>query len=199
MRPSERAGTILRHTHVMSYARLRELCAPAPADALLHGLPDVAVLVQGNWVLRSALACASERDARCRDAMLLHFTNDRHMTTKAFADSAKLSTQAARELLAQVATSRPGHGWEFKLPTDTQFEAEHPQLALAQREAWLRLGATLRQQPLGAAAPTAPAGGAPKDGAASKRGKGAASMAGAGVKAAGAKATVGVGKPPGGR
>lgn len=185
MRPAERCASILRHTHAMAFPRLCELCAlPSPKLVLDEAL-EVAVLVQGCWVLRSALACANERDARCRDLLLLHFTRERMVTTKHFAERALLSMQAARELLAQVATPRPGSGWEFKVPTDRAFEAEYPQIAQAQRAEWLRFEAELSRGALGAPAAGAVVSGAGRADAV-KRGKSAAA---AGKMAAGPKAS----------
>lgn len=188
MRPSDRALAILRQTHAMSYARLCSLCGTPPGAQLLAEIADVAVLVQGCWVLRSALACSNERDARCRDLLLLHFTRKRDITSAQFAQLSGLPMPLAREMLARVATARPGHGWEFKVLTDGAFEREHPQVSLAQREEWRRVEHELGRRAVGSTA-ALPAAGAGRDGGAIKRGKasGAGGRAAAGQSKAAAR------------
>lgn len=189
MRPGERVAAILKHTHLMSFRRLCELCGTAPKQ-VLDDAADAGVLVQGCWVAKSALVCATEKEARCRDRLLLHFTRERTITTKQFAEISRLSTQAAREMLQCIATARPGHGWEFKLPSDADFEREHAAVAQAQRAEWARLERELAEQgAVSAAGGSAPPAAKPEPAAAApRRGRGAAGAKGAAAAASGSAA-----------
>lgn len=96
-------------------------------------MKDVAVLVQGCWVLKSNLACTDEREIRARNRLLTKFAEARMIKSKDFTDASDLPAAAARALLQQLADARKGLGWEFKLATDTSFMENHPELVREQK------------------------------------------------------------------
>lgn len=121
------------------------------AKDVVDCLNDFAVLVQGNWVVKSEILYgdSSVRDSSAvtgipmnnfiigRDYLLWLFTQNRFVRRIDFLNKARLPDFDTLELLKQVATFRKENLlWEFKLPTDDEFVKKYPDIAQRQEIFW---------------------------------------------------------------
>ena len=114
---------------------------------LLRSLQQVAVLVQGNWVVRSDVIYTKDKlcgvtgisheiCSKVRDYLLFLFTNSRYVDRNLATITAKISTEDVKEMLQQVSTLTAKYGWEFKLPFDQQFVNRFPDVVQRQEMLW---------------------------------------------------------------
>jgi len=117
------------------------------ADKVLRAVQDVAVLVQGCWVVKSELlyqknACSpysgigSEVLTHGRDYIMWMFTKSRTLNRKEIIIVIKLPREDLKEILEQMATWHATNGWEFMLPSDTIFPERYPDVFQRQQNLW---------------------------------------------------------------
>jgi len=101
-------------------------------SAVLAGLTQFAVLVQGCWVVKSEIlypegtkSPVSGIDAAKlwpkRDYVMFCFNRKRLLSRKEVATNTRLPTEELREVLEQMGKQRPAQGWEFVQNTDEEF------------------------------------------------------------------------------
>ena len=100
--------------------------------AVIRCLQQVAVLVQGCWVVKSEIlypkdqcsphsGVSSEHLCRGRDYVVWRFTQSRHVTRKEIASIVKLPAEDIKSILEQISRIRVNCGWEFLFTYDTEF------------------------------------------------------------------------------
>ncbi|XP_042364148.1 DNA-directed RNA polymerase III subunit RPC5 [Plectropomus leopardus] len=145
----EQVKTLMKNVKVMPFANLMGLLASGTdSTAALRCIQQVALLVQGNWVVKSDVlypknTCSphsgvpAEVLCRGRDFVMWRFTLERSVMRKEIASIIKLPPEDVKEFLEHVAAPRINRGWEFLLPTDVDFIKKHPDVAHRQHMLWL--------------------------------------------------------------
>lgn len=118
---------------------------------ILDTLADLAILVQGNWVVKSEVLYgdSSERDCSdvtgisirlfiaARDYLMWLFQQDRYVSRLSFTRAVKIPDEDALELMNQLGTlDECSKKWEFKLPTDKSFIDKFPEVVQRQAKLW---------------------------------------------------------------
>ncbi|OEH75951.1 SIN-like domain-containing protein [Cyclospora cayetanensis] len=127
---------IMKQLHLASHATVKRLLAiPTEEQQLLQQLLQQCSQVQGNWCLKSSLACSSTYEATCRDLLLALLIRDAQqqqngtgIAKEAFRAATRLPPETTDELLTQVAVCASS-SWRLKLPPDEAFLSAHPKVA----------------------------------------------------------------------
>uniref|UniRef100_A0A672Q598 DNA-directed RNA polymerase III subunit RPC5-like n=1 Tax=Sinocyclocheilus grahami TaxID=75366 RepID=A0A672Q598_SINGR len=145
----EQVRTLMKNVKVMPFANLMGLLASGTdSTAVLRCIQQVALLVQGNWVVKSDVLCPkntcsshsgvpAEVLCRGRDFVMWRFTLERTLMRKEVAAIIKLPPEDVKDFLEQMSVPRLNRGWEFLLPTDHDFIRKHPDVAQRQQMLWL--------------------------------------------------------------
>uniref|UniRef100_A0A8K9XAY1 Polymerase (RNA) III (DNA directed) polypeptide E n=1 Tax=Oncorhynchus mykiss TaxID=8022 RepID=A0A8K9XAY1_ONCMY len=134
--------TLMKNVKVMPFANLMGLLTPGTdSTAVLRCIQQVALLVQGNWVVKSDVlypknSCSphsgvpAEVLCRGRDFVMWRFTQDRSVMRKEIAAIIKLPPEDVKDFLEHMAVPRINRGWEFLLPSDDMTYANTHTLSL---------------------------------------------------------------------
>ncbi|XP_028287656.1 DNA-directed RNA polymerase III subunit RPC5 [Parambassis ranga] len=153
----EQVKTLMKNVKVMPFANLMGLLASGTdSTAVLRCIQQVALLVQGNWVVKSDVlypknTCSphsgvpAEVLCRGRDFVMWRFTLERSVMRKEIASIIKLPPEDVKEFLEHVAAPRINRGWEFLLPTDFDFTKKHPDVAHRQHMLWVGIQSKLEK------------------------------------------------------
>ncbi|RDD44005.1 DNA-directed RNA polymerase III subunit RPC5 [Trichoplax sp. H2] len=165
----EQIKSILLSAKAMQFSQLGTILSkPSDIDdtAIIQYLQQVAVLVQGCWIVKSELlypkgttspitGIPSDMLCLARDYLLWKFTQTRITSRKEISMVVKLPSEDLKEIMTQVALLRVTKGWEFCLPYDYQFIERYPDVAQRQVQYWekkyqqLKLRLKLPTQPTG--------------------------------------------------
>nr|XP_005998449.1 PREDICTED: DNA-directed RNA polymerase III subunit RPC5 [Latimeria chalumnae] len=152
-----RKGKELLLLKVMPFANLMGLMATGTdSTAVLRCIQQVAMLVQGNWVVKSDVlypkdSCSphsgvpAEVLCRGRDFVMWKFTRERWVVRKELATVIKLPPEDVKDFLEQMSIPRINKGWEFMLPYDAEFIRKHPDVVQRQHMLWLGIQAKLEK------------------------------------------------------
>ncbi|XP_069580411.1 DNA-directed RNA polymerase III subunit RPC5 [Brachyistius frenatus] len=153
----EQVKTLMKNVKVMPFANLMGLLASGTdSTAVLRCIQQVALLVQGNWVVKSDVlypknTCSphsgvpAEVLCRGRDFVMWRFTSERCVMRKEVTSIIKLPPEDVKEFLEHVAAPRVNRGWQFLLPTDVEFIKKHPDVAHRQHMLWLGIQSKLEK------------------------------------------------------
>uniref|UniRef100_A0A3P8W1L5 Polymerase (RNA) III (DNA directed) polypeptide E n=1 Tax=Cynoglossus semilaevis TaxID=244447 RepID=A0A3P8W1L5_CYNSE len=153
----DQVKTLMKNVKVMPFANLMGLLASGTdSTSVLRCIQQVALLVQGNWVVKSDVlypknTCSplsgvpAEVLCRGRDFVLWRFTQERSVMRKEIASVIKLPPEDVKEFLEHVSTPRVNRGWEFLLPTDVDFIKKHQDIAHRQHMLWLGIQSKLEK------------------------------------------------------
>uniref|UniRef100_A0A8C6USM2 Polymerase (RNA) III (DNA directed) polypeptide E n=1 Tax=Neogobius melanostomus TaxID=47308 RepID=A0A8C6USM2_9GOBI len=154
---AEQIKTLMRNVKLMPFANLMGLLASGTdSTAVLRCIQQVALLVQGNWVVKSDVlypknTCSAHSGVpaevlcRGRDFVIWRFTLERSVMRKEIAAVIKLPPEDVKEFLEHVAVPRVNRGWEFMLPTDREFTKKHPDIAHRQNMLWMGIQSKLEK------------------------------------------------------
>ncbi|KAL7979199.1 hypothetical protein Chor_015223 [Crotalus horridus] len=114
---------LMKNVKVIAFASLMSLLASGtdPA-AVLRSIQQVALLVQGNWVVKR------QAFARLKGAFL-----------------SRLGPEDVKDFLEHVSFLRINRGWEFKLRYDEDFVKKHPDVVQRQKMLWMGIQAKLEK------------------------------------------------------
>ncbi|XP_077594955.1 DNA-directed RNA polymerase III subunit RPC5 [Stigmatopora nigra] len=153
----EQIKTLMKNVKVIQFASLMGLLASGTdATAVLRCVQQVALLVRGNWVVKSDIlypknSCSphsgvpSEVLCRGRDFVMWRFTLERSLMRKEITAIIKLPPEDVKDFLEQVAVPRVNRGWEFQLPADVEFVKRHADVAQRQQMLWLGIQSKLEK------------------------------------------------------
>ncbi|XP_046434303.1 DNA-directed RNA polymerase III subunit RPC5 [Neodiprion fabricii] len=138
----------VKDAKVMAFSQLRILLSSGhdPATVLKY-LQQVAVLVQGNWIVNSELVypkdtvsahngIPSDLMCRARDYVLLAFTESQHIDRKTISSVVKLPSEEVSEIFTNLARHQTKKGWSLILPRNQDFLDRHPEIAQRQEMLW---------------------------------------------------------------
>eukprot|EP00066_Takifugu_rubripes_P010721 XP_003978772.1 PREDICTED: DNA-directed RNA polymerase III subunit RPC5 [Takifugu rubripes] len=153
----DQVKTLMKNVKVIQFANLMGLLASGTdSTSVLRCIQQVALLVQGNWVVKSDVlypknTCSphsgvpAEVLCRGRDFVMWRFTLERSLMRKEAAAVIKLPPEDVKDFLEQVAAPRVNRGWEFLLPTDEDFIRKHPDVAHRQQMLWVGIQSKLEK------------------------------------------------------
>ncbi|XP_054281146.1 DNA-directed RNA polymerase III subunit RPC5-like [Macrosteles quadrilineatus] len=142
---------IIKRVKIMTFSQLSSLAAGAgePDEVeLLRSIQEVAVLVQGNWVINSKClygkgtlspnnGVSAELMCRARDYILYEFSEGKILQRRQVAEMVALPPEEIEGMFSQVAKkSKPKKGWELALPPDNDFIERNPEVVSQQKRAW---------------------------------------------------------------
>ncbi|XP_020783824.2 DNA-directed RNA polymerase III subunit RPC5 [Boleophthalmus pectinirostris] len=154
---AEQVKTLMKNVKLMPFANLMGLLASGTdSTAVLRCIQQVALLVQGNWVVKSDVlypkntfsahsGVPAEVLCRGRDFVMWRFTMERSVMRKEVTSVIKLPPEDVKEFLEHVAVPRVNRGWEFLLPTDREFIKKHPDIAHRQNMLWMGIQSKLEK------------------------------------------------------
>lgn len=154
---AEQVKTLMKNVKAMPFANLMGLLASGTdSTAVLRCIQQVALLIQGNWVVKSDVlypkntfsphsGVPAEVLCRGRDFVMWRFTLERSVLRKEITSIINLPPEDVKEFLEHVAVPRVNRGWEFLLPTDGEFIKKHPDIAHRQNMLWLGIQSKLEK------------------------------------------------------
>ncbi|XP_010717747.1 DNA-directed RNA polymerase III subunit RPC5 isoform X1 [Meleagris gallopavo] len=148
---------LMKNVKVMPFANLMSLLGSGTdSTAVLRCIQQVAMLVQGNWVVKSDVLYPKDTSSphsgvpaevlcRGRDFVMWKFTQDRWVVRKEVATVTKLCPEDVKDFLEHMSVARINKGWEFMLPYDEDFVKKHPDIVQRQRMLWMGIQAKLEK------------------------------------------------------
>ncbi|XP_053131835.1 DNA-directed RNA polymerase III subunit RPC5 isoform X2 [Hemicordylus capensis] len=148
---------LMKNVKVIAFANLMSLLASGTdPTAVLRCIQQVALLVQGNWVVKSDILYPKDTSSphsgvpaevlcRGRDFVMWKFTLDRWVVRKEVATVTKLGPEDVKDFLEHMAFLRINRGWEFKLCYDEDFVRKHPDVVQRQQMLWKGIQAKLEK------------------------------------------------------
>ncbi|XP_008545381.1 DNA-directed RNA polymerase III subunit RPC5 [Microplitis demolitor] len=139
---------IVKDARVISFKQLRSMIDDKHDTVdILKYLQQVAVLVQGNWVVQSELVYPKDKTSahnginselmcRARDYILLTFTENEYITRKSIASVMKLPPEEIEEILKNLGKVELKKGWKLILPPNTEFANRFSDIAHRQAMHW---------------------------------------------------------------
>lgn len=144
----DQVKALLKNAKVIRFTQLLTLL-PKGSDAttMLRSLQQVALLVQGCWVVKSEVlypddtfsafsGVPAQALCRCRDYIMWHFTQNRYLMRKDIAAVIKMPAEDVKDILEQMARPRVNRGWEFLFDYDAEFVGRHPEIVQRQSMLW---------------------------------------------------------------
>ncbi|XP_067671933.1 DNA-directed RNA polymerase III subunit RPC5-like isoform X1 [Haliotis asinina] len=144
----DQVRTLLINVKVLRLSQLLALL-PQGTDpaAVLRSLQQVAVLIQGCWVVKSEVlypkeACSphsgisSEILCRGRDYVMWKFTQSRHVVRKDVSSVIKLPAEDVKDILEQMSKVKANKGWEFVCEFDKEFADRYTDIVQRQKMLW---------------------------------------------------------------
>uniref|UniRef100_A0A4W3HDG1 Polymerase (RNA) III (DNA directed) polypeptide E n=1 Tax=Callorhinchus milii TaxID=7868 RepID=A0A4W3HDG1_CALMI len=145
----DQVKTLMKNVKIIQFANLMGLLGSGvDSTAVLRCIQQVAMLVQGCWVIKSDVlypkdTCSSysgvpaEVLCRGRDFAMWKFTQGRLVVRKEVSAIIKLPPEDVKDFLEQMAVPRINKGWEFLLPYDAEFVKKHPDVVQRQHMLWM--------------------------------------------------------------
>uniref|UniRef100_A0A8C1YH78 Polymerase (RNA) III (DNA directed) polypeptide E n=1 Tax=Cyprinus carpio TaxID=7962 RepID=A0A8C1YH78_CYPCA len=155
----EQVKTLMKNVKVMPFANLMGLLASGTdSTAVLRCIQQVALLVQGNWVVKSDVlypknTCSSHSgvpaEVLCRGrdfvSLIILHKNTCNLIYIYICITHMYMCQDVKDFLEQMSVPRLNRGWEFLLPTDHDFVRKHPDVAQRQHMLWLGIQSKLEK------------------------------------------------------
>ncbi|KAL8175488.1 UNVERIFIED_CONTAM: DNA-directed RNA polymerase III subunit RPC5, partial [Gekko kuhli] len=148
---------LMKNVKVIPFANLMSLLSSGTdPTAVLRCIQQVAMLVQGNWVVKSDVLYPKDTSSphsgvpaevlcRGRDFVMWKFTQDRWVVRKEVAAVTKLGPEDVKDFLEHMSVLRINRGWEFMLPYDEDFVKKHPDVVQRQQMLWMGIQAKLEK------------------------------------------------------
>ncbi|XP_047108579.1 DNA-directed RNA polymerase III subunit RPC5 [Schistocerca piceifrons] len=139
---------LLLRAKIVQFSQLLSLLGQeSDVAGLLRAIQQCAVLVRGNWVVRSDLLypkdsfsasgkVPAEVMCRARDYILHRFTQERFVQQEKVHKTTNLGSGELNEILSQFAKPRSGRGWELLRPYDNDFITRYPDVLQRQQMMW---------------------------------------------------------------
>ncbi|XP_054848784.1 DNA-directed RNA polymerase III subunit RPC5 [Eublepharis macularius] len=148
---------LMKNVKVIPFANLMSLLTSGTdPTAVLRCIQQVAMLVQGNWVVKSDVVYPKDTSSphsgvpaevlcRGRDFVMWKYTQDRWVVRKEVAAITKLGPEDVKDFLEHMSVLRINKGWEFMLPYDEDFVKKHPDVVQRQQMLWMGIQAKLEK------------------------------------------------------
>nr|XP_040132985.1 DNA-directed RNA polymerase III subunit RPC5 isoform X2 [Ictidomys tridecemlineatus] len=128
---------LMKNVKVMPFANLMSLLGPSvDSVAVLRGIQKVAMLVQGNWVVKSDILYPKDSSSPHSGVPAEVLCRGRDFV---------LCAEDVKDFLEHMAVVRINKGWEFILPCDGEFIKKHPDVVQRQHMLWTGIQAKLEK------------------------------------------------------
>ncbi|XP_064478895.1 DNA-directed RNA polymerase III subunit RPC5-like isoform X2 [Ornithodoros turicata] len=139
--------SIMMSAKVINFAKLLSLMPKAVDEtSIVRSLQQVAVLVQGCWVVKSEVlypkdsfspqtGVSADILCRSRDYVMWLYTQSRHIVQQKLVDTIRLPPEDVKMMLSSMGRLTP-QGWEFLLPYDKNFVSRHSDVVQRQQMLW---------------------------------------------------------------
>ncbi|XP_067562522.1 DNA-directed RNA polymerase III subunit RPC5 isoform X2 [Pseudorca crassidens] len=128
---------LMKNVKVMPFANLMSLLGPSiDSVAVLRGIQKVAMLVQGNWVVKSDILYPKDSSSPHSGVPAEVLCRGRDFV---------LCAEDVKDFLEHMAVVRINKGWEFILPYDGEFIKKHPDVVQRQHMLWTGIQAKLEK------------------------------------------------------
>ncbi|XP_039229691.1 DNA-directed RNA polymerase III subunit RPC5 [Drosophila yakuba] len=148
----EQLTVLLRDARMLSFSDVITILAEhvdphVAADKVLALLPQVGILLHGNWVPKSevvfpekvlshANGVSAEQMIRARDYILFRFSRTPYLFRAQVMAATQLPPAETLDVLKTVARVNNTKRWELLLPPDKEFEQKYPELVSRQEYHW---------------------------------------------------------------
>ncbi|KAK9754708.1 RPC5 protein [Popillia japonica] len=146
----EQCRMLLKDAKIMQFQQLFLLLAGGEgitAESLLKYLPQVAVLVRGNWIVKSEVlypngtfsaisGVPAELMCKARDYVLLLFTQSQYVDRRKVSSLIRIPAEELKEILTGMSRLRHNKGWELSLAPDADFILKHHDIVQRQSVLW---------------------------------------------------------------
>lgn len=146
----EQCRMLLKDAKIIQFQQLYLLLAGGEgitAEALLKCLPQVAVLVRGNWIVKSEVlyptgtlsaisGVPAEHMCKARDYVLLLFTQSQYVDRRKVSSLIRIPAEELKEILTGISRLRHNKGWELSFAPDTDFILKHHDIVQRQSVIW---------------------------------------------------------------
>ncbi|XP_071649711.1 DNA-directed RNA polymerase III subunit RPC5 [Temnothorax longispinosus] len=143
----DRIRIIMKQVRVISFAKLCEILSPEhDTTAILKYLQQVAMLVQGNWVVNSELIypkdnaspqnSTSEIMCKARDYILLSFIEQQFVNRNTISSAIKLTPEEINQIFAELGAYESKKGWRLKEPPNSDFRNRYSEIDQRQKILW---------------------------------------------------------------
>ncbi|KAL0278358.1 UNVERIFIED_CONTAM: hypothetical protein PYX00_000196 [Menopon gallinae] len=143
----ERVKKFLQNARLIQFSQLTTLLGgSSEVQDYLKAVQQVAVLVQGCWVVQSDIVYNKEvfpggvpgsLMKRSRDYILYLFTKSRTVTRQKIQETVKLPSELIKQILEELSQLVPeSNDWEFLLAADLDFIKSYPDVAQRQAIKW---------------------------------------------------------------
>ncbi|XP_038065974.1 DNA-directed RNA polymerase III subunit RPC5-like isoform X2 [Patiria miniata] len=148
MNLADQVKALLINAKSLRFSQLLTILPGAPdATAVLRAVQQVAMLVQGCWVVKSDVLYPKDSTSpisgvpadilcRGRDYVMWKFTQSRCIVRKEVASITKLPSEDMKDILEQMARPKINQGWEFALVYDSEFVLHHEDVTQRQQMLW---------------------------------------------------------------
>ncbi|XP_070581554.1 DNA-directed RNA polymerase III subunit RPC5-like [Ptychodera flava] len=145
---ADQVRALLTSAKVLRFSQLLTLVSPVTDQtAVLRALQQVAVLVQGCWVVKSEVlypkdsisansGVSAEILSRGRDYIMWKFTQSRYVIRKEIAMVTRLPSEDIKEMLEQMSRMQVNQGWQFLIEYDSVFVSKFPEVVQRQQMLW---------------------------------------------------------------
>ncbi|XP_014467862.1 PREDICTED: DNA-directed RNA polymerase III subunit RPC5 [Dinoponera quadriceps] len=143
----EQVRILMKKSGILSFKNLRSMISDHNVTDALNYVQKAAVLVQGNWIVKSELiypkdftssqnGIPGEVMCRARDYILLCFTERPYIKRDQLSTFVKVPLAEVNEILEVIATKEFKEGWKLMLPPDWEFCKRFPEQTERQRIFW---------------------------------------------------------------
>ncbi|XP_067931838.1 DNA-directed RNA polymerase III subunit RPC5-like [Watersipora subatra] len=145
---NDRVKAIVTNAKVIRWSQLIALLDKDIDQSLaMKAIQQVAVLVQGCWVVKSEVLhpkdtfsahnhSPAEVICRARDFMLWKFTQSPSLIRRDIAHIVKIPSEELKEMLEQIAKPKPKQGWIFNFEFDQDFVHKNKEVVQRQNMVW---------------------------------------------------------------
>ncbi|KAF5282469.1 hypothetical protein FQR65_LT14277 [Abscondita terminalis] len=154
--PEDKEQSIIRPSlpsndaKIMTFQQLMMVlvgCEGLTPDSLLKTLPQVAVLVRGNWIVKSEIlfpvntfsaisGVPAELMCKARDYILILFTKNQYVERRKVSSVIKIPSEEIKEIFVGISKLRNNKGWELTLPVNMEFVNKYPDVVQKQSTLW---------------------------------------------------------------
>lgn len=129
--------SLMLNAYVLTYDKIISLIkTTAKPNEILSDLEKVAVLIKGNWVVKSELSY-KHYAFHARQYLLSLFKHSEYVNRKEFGKFTHIGSQMSYNMFSEIGVldgGKDGKGWQLKLPENTQYEKENPNIVNRQNE-----------------------------------------------------------------
>ncbi|XP_071439023.1 DNA-directed RNA polymerase III subunit RPC5-like [Hetaerina americana] len=141
----EKIRTLLLSAKIIQFGKLVSLVSDErnlrDVHCLLCALQTQAVMVRGNWIVRSEVMYPENTKSRyngvpavimcrSRDYLLTLFNQYKYVGRVKFVNFVKIPSEEAKEMLMEIAIYHKNKGWDLKYPNDHDFMRRYPDITV---------------------------------------------------------------------